>query len=1196
MAPRLSVIVPVYDVEAYLPACLDSLRAQTFHDLEVIMVDDGSPDDSARICAEYAAEDSRFKLVRKENGGLGAARNTGIENLHPASEFLTFVDSDDTVPPDAYRLMMTSLDESGSDFAVGNVLHINDTKVWQSPLHRFLRDYTATRTHITEDSRLLYDRTAWNKIYRRSFWEKHHLAFPEGVLYEDIPATLPAHFLAEAIDVIGEPVYHWRVRQGDVGLSITQRRTDPRAVQDRVSAVEGFSRFLAGRPEPEAQELKRKYDRSVLTSDLPLFMRVLPEGDASFRAEFQQHVNRFLDQIDPQIVLSMPTMVRLKWLLVRKHKIAELAELITSERRGDLGQVQGLVRKYADLEALRGVSELPKSLRRIDQDLRLRASLAEISWTGGQLRLAGHASIERMSQAGKRSSVKLLAIQRQGSRRPLLIPLRNVHSPEATARAKRLDTNFDWSGWETVLDPRKLSRNGVWEEGVWRVGMAMASGGLLRKRAVSAKGPDSPGAPPYQWLDRDFRLLPFAEKGALRLRIERVRAVVTGYRAVDGGIEIGGELRDGVGAGENTVLRVTNRGTGEVLEYPVSVRKAPGTTEQRFTALVPLADIALMPEYPRPSEPDSTTLAARRNWSTSLVVTGPDGKSRNLSTVVAEGLADGQFALSRAVVPGAEDYEVTAYAGNNGYLKFSGRPLQARITKVEWVGERFVLHGSAPVPLDGASFHVSARDRAEVKRGELRLLPDGSFVASFAPGRMSGPSANLPLRGGRWNFLLRVPGRVLDVPFVIDRLAVAQFPLVGTVGRNIFEFQSRWYNFPQLNCPSDLPAEDQGPYHQARLLAETYEAGRSLPLRDSVVFISFNGRQFSDSPRAVHEELVRRGSDLEQLWVVRDNQVELPDTVRPLRMWSKDWYEALARSRYIVTNAHLPHWIERRPGQVVVQTWHGTMLKKIGLDIEAPAFNPDYHEQLRAETKNWSLLVSANRFSTPILRRAMGFEGEILETGYPRNDHLHAPDKEKRAAEVRRALGLPEGKKVVLYAPTWRDNQAHRRGQFRLDLQLDLEDAERRLGRDHVVLVRRHSNVVDAVSGAGNGFVFDVSDYPDIADLYLVADILVTDYSSVMFDYANLQRPMLFFTYDLEHYRDVLRGFYFDFEREAPGPLIPDSDGLISAIRDIDTVRATYADRYRDFHERFCGLDDGQATGRVVDRLLRRGEELRHES
>ncbi|MDT0423210.1 bifunctional glycosyltransferase/CDP-glycerol:glycerophosphate glycerophosphotransferase [Streptomyces evansiae] len=1196
MAPRLSVIVPVYDVEAYLPACLDSLRAQTFHDLEVIMVDDGSPDDSARICAEYAAEDSRFKLVRKENAGLGAARNTGAEHLHPASEFLTFVDSDDTVPPDAYRLMVASLEESGSDFVSGNVLHINSTRVWQSPMHRFLRDGSAKRTHVSENRRLLGDRTAWNKVFRRRFWEKHALAFPEGVLYEDTPVMVPAHFLAEAVDVIGEPTYHWRLRDGEGAPSITQRRTEVRGLRDRIAAVESVSKFLAARPEPEAKDLKLAYDRSVLTSDLRLFLTVLPDGDEEFRAEFIRGVNRFLNGVDPEIVLGMQSQPRLKWLLVRKHALTELVALLEAERQGDRGEVEGLLRKYASFPSVKGIGDLlPKKALRLDQDLKLWTSLREVSWRGGRLRLAGHAAIQRVSQPGKHSSVKVLAIQKVGSRRPLLIPMPNVHAPEATAASKTTDVNYDWSGWEADIDPRRLRKGDTWEEGVWRVGMAMTSGGLLRKRAISAKGPDSPGAPPYQWLDRDYRLLPFAEKGALRLRVERVRALVTGYREVDGSIAISGVIRVPVGAGEQVALRVTNRGTGEVLDYPVTVRPQPAA-DTYFEVFVPLADVALLPEYPRAEEPDATALAARRNWSTTLLVTAPDGTSRNLSTVVGAGLADAQFALSRGLAPGAEDYEVACQAGNNGYLKFSGRPLQARVTKVEWTGDRFVLHGSAPVPLDDAAFFVSARSRADEKRSELRLLPDGTFVASFAPGRMSGPNKNLPLPTGRWNFLLRIPGRALDIPFVIDRLAVERFPVVGTVDGNTFEFQARWYNFPQLYCLSDLDVGQQGPYHQARLRKDVYEAGRSLPLRESVVFISFNGRQFSDSPRAVHEELVRRGSDLEQLWVVRDNQVELPDTVRPLRMWSKDWYEALARSRYIVTNAHLPHWIERRPGQVVVQTWHGTMLKKIGLDIEAPAFNPDYHEQLRAETKNWSLLVSANRFSTPILRRAMGFEGEILETGYPRNDHLHAPDKEKRAAEVRRALGLPEGRKVVLYAPTWRDNQAHRRGQFRLDLQLDLEDAERRLGRDHVVLVRRHSNVVDAVSGAGNGFVFDVSDYPDIADLYLVADILVTDYSSVMFDYANLQRPMLFFTYDLEHYRDVLRGFYFDFEREAPGPLIPDSDGLISAIRDIDTVRATYADRYRDFHERFCGLDDGQATGRVVDRLLRRGEELRHES
>ncbi|MEV0845806.1 CDP-glycerol glycerophosphotransferase family protein [Streptomyces sp. NPDC049954] len=1204
MAPRLSVIVPIYDVEAYLPACLDSLRAQTLRELEVIMVDDGSPDDSATIAAEYAAADPRFRLVRKENAGLGAARNTGCEHLHPASEFITFVDSDDTVPPDAYRLMVTSLDESGSDFALGNVQHLNSAKVWQSPMHRFLAGYNAKRTHVTEDKRLLRDRTAWNKVFRRRFWEKHQLSFPEGVLYEDTPATIPAHFLAEAVDVIGETVYYWRLRQGEGNASITQRRTEVRGLRDRVAAVEGVSHFLAARPEPEAAELKRAYDRSALTDDLRLFLNVLPDAGEEFRAEFLHHVNRYLDGIDPEAVMGLPTQPRIKWLLVRKHAMDELVAIMEAERQGDRGEVEGLVRKYASYPALRAARGLlPKSVRRIDQDLGLWTTLREIAWEGGHLRLAGHASIQRMNQSSKHSSVKVLALQREGSRRPLLIPLRNVYSPEATAVAKRADTNYDWAGWEVSLDPRKLRKGGTWEEGVWRVGMAMASGGLLRKRSIGAKGPDSPGAPPYQWLDRDYRLLPFAEKNALRLRVERVRALVTGYALIGGSVEISGEVRDRLRDEDTLSLKVTNRNTGEIHQYPATIRPQVGG-DDTFRVLVPLADVALLPPEMPDQDQDQTTerteagadvLAARRNWSTALLVTAPDGKSRQLSTVVREGLADGQFTLPPELAPGAEGYEVGLYAGSNGYLKFTGRPVQAAITKVEWDGERFVVHGRSPIGLDGAQFLVKARDRFDEKTASLRLLPDGGFVASFTPARMSGPRQNLPLRGGRWNFFLRVPGRPLDIPTVIDRLAVDSFPVRGEVGRDSFDFEARWYNFPQLNCRSDLDVRDQGPYNQARMRTEVYEAGRERPLRDAVLFISFNGRQFSDSPRAVHEELLRRGSDLEQLWAVRDNQVELPSTVAPVRYWSKEWYDALARARYIVTNAHLPHWVERRPGQVIVQTWHGTMLKKIGLDIDAPAFDPKYHERLLQESPNWSVLVSANPFSTPILRRAMAYRGEVLETGYPRNDQLYAPDREQRARRTREALGIPAHKKVVLYAPTWRDDQAHRRGQFRLDLQLDTEEAQRRLGADHVLLVRRHSNVVDSVEGAGNGFVFDVSDYPDIADLYLAADILVTDYSSVMFDYAHLKRPMLFFTYDLEHYRDTLRGFYFDFEREAPGPMLSDSQELITAIRNVDVVSETYSDRYRRFHERFCAQDDGGASHRVADRMLELGSQLRHE-
>ncbi|MGK5534372.1 CDP-glycerol glycerophosphotransferase family protein, partial [Streptomyces sp. URMC 129] len=176
--------------------------------------------------------------------------------------------------------------------------------------------------------------------------------------------------------------------------------------------------------------------------------------------------------------------------------------------------------------------------------------------------------------------------------------------------------------------------------------------------------------------------------------------------------------------------------------------------------------------------------------------------------------------------------------------------------------------------------------------------------------------------------------------------------------------------------------------------------------------------------------------------------------------------------------------------------------------------------------------------------------------------------------------------KVVLYAPTWRDDQRHTASKFKLDLQVDLTAAREALSDDHVFLFRKHPKILDAIPGAGQGFVFDVSAYPDIAELYLIADVLITDYSSVLFDYAHSGRPMLFFTYDLEHYRDTLRGFYFDFTEKAPGPLIKTSDALIEAIRDLDAVRAAYADKYAAFVKEFCEPSDGLATARVVDRML----------
>ncbi|MFE7552403.1 CDP-glycerol glycerophosphotransferase family protein [Streptomyces gardneri] len=1187
MAPRLSVIVPIYNVAEYLTACLNSLAVQTFQDLEVLMIDDGSTDESNSIAAEYAEKDERFRLIRKANAGLGAARNTGLDALAPESEYLTFVDSDDVIPPDAYRVMVETLDETQSSFASGNVEHINSTRVWQSPMHKFLSRGTVRKTSVRKKRILLNDRIACNKMFRRSFWDQHAFRFPEGVLYEDIPVTIPALYLAESVDLISQTTYYWRLRDGVSNPSITQRRNVPKAVRDRATAVEGVSRFLAS--QPDAKALKRDYDRTVLTGDLRIFLNVMPDGDADYHAEFMRTANKFLDGIDFDLIETLPTALRVKWLLTRKHAVKELIAFIQDERIGEPVPVEGMLRKYAQYPSLEAQPNLvPKKLLRIDKDLQLRSPLTELRWEDGKLKLAGHAWIDRVDQPGKRSVVKVLQLKKDGSQRRTLIPLGNTFAPEATTESghKGRGHSFDWAGWETVIDPARLRKGDQWQEGVWHVGMRVVSGGLVRSRSVHSYGSDRLSYPPYQWLDEEYRLLPELRKAALKLRVEKVPTLVTDFRPEGDDLVVDATFREAVAEGTELFLRVINQGSGEILLYPAEVLGRSGK-HQSLRVRVPLRDIALLPEHLDAVTPDAAK-AMRRNWSTQLRIEEPGQRPRNVKTVIKDGLADLQVRLPESFGEGADRNEVAVLGGTNGYFKFSGRPLRGRITDIAESDGTFTIRGTAPADLTGYHLVVSAKSRFDERKVPLTLHADGTFEASFRPSRMAGPSGNLPLKTGRWVF--RLAGEKETDPqmaLVADRLAVPQFPMEGAADGRGYCLEILWQDFAQLHCRPDLNDQERGANRQYQLRTEVYEASRKLPLRDQVLYVSYNGKQFSDSPRALHEELLRRGSDVEHLWAVRDGQVELPDTLKTVRFQGTDWYEALARARYIVTNGHLPHWIKRREGQVIVQAWHGTMLKKIGLDITAPAFDPNYHARLVQESANWNILVSSNRFSTPILKRAMGYDGLIAETGYPRNDYLYAEDRDERAAAVKEKLGLPKDKKVVLYAPTWRDDLSHSRGQFKFDLRVDLEDARRRLGDDHVFLVRRHSNIVDLVPGAGNGFVFDVSEYPDIADLYLAADIMITDYSSVMFDYAHLKRPMMFFTYDLEHYRDRLRGFYFDFEQDAPGPLIGTSDELIQAILDVDEVAAEHQEKYDAFHRNFCDLDDGHAAERLADLMFK---------
>jgi CDP-glycerol glycerophosphotransferase len=351
---------------------------------------------------------------------------------------------------------------------------------------------------------------------------------------------------------------------------------------------------------------------------------------------------------------------------------------------------------------------------------------------------------------------------------------------------------------------------------------------------------------------------------------------------------------------------------------------------------------------------------------------------------------------------------------------------------------------------------------------------------------------------------------------------------------------------------------------------------------DVALFESWHG-SYSDNPRAIAEELRRRGARVRQVWVLRDDAPERPPDVETVAPGSRRHLEYMGAARWVVTNSNLPGYFHKKRRATYLQTWHGTPLKRIAFDIPAPAFrgSAKYLRNLRDDVAKWDYLVSPNRFSTDVFRRAFRYAGPVLETGYPRNDLLRSPAEAAAVRERLRArLGIPEDARAVLYAPTWRDDVR------RFSTELDLGRMADALGDGCFLLLRAHQLVAATVGAQSHPRVRDVSGLPDIRDLYAVADVLVTDYSSVMFDFAVTGRPILLFTYDLASYRDDLRGFYFDLEREAPGPLLSTTDEVIEALRGLDAVAARHAAEYRRFAERFCHLDDGHAAARVVDAVF----------
>ncbi|WP_034267389.1 bifunctional glycosyltransferase/CDP-glycerol:glycerophosphate glycerophosphotransferase [Actinospica robiniae] len=496
-------------------------------------------------------------------------------------------------------------------------------------------------------------------------------------------------------------------------------------------------------------------------------------------------------------------------------------------------------------------------------------------------------------------------------------------------------------------------------------------------------------------------------------------------------------------------------------------------------------------------------------------------------------------------------------------------------SRIRWSGEVDVSRTVRPLGVVDPMFEL----RLRLKAGDLGTMATRITAIDLPPGaaQLELPARPLLTRlvGDRWTVRINHRGVVtlqLSARNFVARRVNASFETnaTGTGGGRLLRLVRRGMRLAQKA-------------NQTRVKRRAFQLFARLPVkRGSVVFESHLGLSYSDSPKYLYQALRRHEYTGKMYWSYAENGNGFPKEAALLRRMSWGYVWALARAEFWVDNQGFPQWMGKRKQTTYIQTWHGTALKTMGVNTpQVRAMLTEQREALVHGVGRFDAFLVRSEYDIRTLVDAFEMRAEPLRTGYPRNDVLLGPEVAERSAALRARFNLPADRTVLLYAPTFRQ----RSGRF--EPGFSFEDFAREFGRTHVLLVRAHYLNTVAVPPAARGAVQDVSHHPDVSELFLASDALVTDFSSVMFDYALLDRPMLFFAADKADYtRD--RGTYFDLAAEAPGPYSTDPEAFFKSIKAL-TVEDSHAETRRAFARRYGEYDQGDAAEQVYRRFFAKG-------
>ncbi|GAA1798152.1 hypothetical protein GCM10009795_049530 [Nocardioides hankookensis] len=1147
--PRVTVVVAVSDSETRRVApCLKSIRGQRHRNIDVLVVPYGAAAGALEGAREQAAEDWRIRIAPPA-ADLAGAWNAGATRAR--NGYVMFARGGDDLATNAIERLVTVLEETGSAMAVGRIeppLSLNASV--ESPFEA--AHLTEVRgTTLAASPVAITDLGVGNRMFRRSFWVGSGLRF-DADDEQGLELALASYVAAPSFDLLRDAAYIPSGRREGVSVG---------AVRDVLSELgDWLDEHAATQRSVAALDLPDVLDWwlwGTLDAAIQPFLGDVERATAEQWTRLREVVDELVASGGDSAWAALRADSRVKLWLVREDKRQELEDYVgarlfeRSNRPTEVRDGVVLARLPYFEDAAAGVPLDAYEMR--EAETQLWAALYRIGWAGPErLELRGFARIEHVD-LGPDTQVSAWLVE-HGSGERLELDVERYADPRANLFEGSRYQDYAEGAFTATIDTGALAARAVerGSETAWSLELEVRAHGLTRQGAVAE-------------ID-DRASSGMIETGHLGDR------VVTGARV---GIRGRNASRFHLFATpgtwpqlvEATVAGSTVRGTldpaGERLTEVRAVDQVGAVARARC---VPGADgattFSLELARPRPADPPRRLRLVGVTASGAEVrVAWPSAAPQWLAA------GSGQVALSRSETG---DVDVVDALGTLVVEDVALTPGALDVT-ARWLG---------PTPA-----------RYDVRLGRRRVTVDGREVDGDGLLRLSFPTrwdewglgeTRLPV--GSYRFWVEFgpqatphEGRALVGEALLDRLLDfhVEDGFRMRVARNGRE--------AGVVLLPPLTDEDRGQLAQARL--QEWYRDCDLPLDESAVYLqAYAGATATDSQLAIHDELRRTHPDLTIYWGVVDGASVVPEGGTPVLMHSREWYRVMATARYLCLNIDPDRWFALRPGQQMLQTFHGYPAKSMGIRMwEGKGYTPRrIGLELQRTSGDWSMILTPAPEMDEHYRREYRYDGVIHHEGYPRDDVLVSPDAERIREETRARLGIAPGQRAVLYAPTWRDDLATNWRRAEAVLHLDVEAASRKLGKDYVLLMRGHRFHGRTATPEGDAQLIDVTYYPEINDLILASDAAVLDYSSLRFDFALTGRPMVFLVPDLDTYTGGVRGFLYPFEDSAPGPLVDTPDQVIALLRNLDGVQREYADAMKAFHDRYNYLQDGRSAQKVV--------------